>query len=48
MFRVVAKGLSEKNKHVKSMTLNGKPFKGPILKHSEIVAGGELVFEMGE
>ena len=45
-FRIVAKGLSEENRHVKSMMLNGKPFKGPILKHAEIMAGGELVFEM--
>ena len=45
-FTVVAKGLSEENKYVKSITLNGKPFKGPILKHADIVAGGELVFEM--
>ena len=47
-FTIIAKGLSKDRKHVKSMTLNGKPFTGPILKHSEIMAGGELVFEMGE
>ena len=47
-FTIIAKGLSKERKHVKSMTLNGKPFKGPILKHSEIMAGGELVFEMCE
>lgn len=47
-FTITAKGLSKDCKHVKSMMLNGKPFKGPILKHSEIMAGGELVFEMCE
>ena len=47
-FTVIANGLSKERKRVKSMTLNGKPFKGPILKHSEIMAGGELVFEMCE
>ncbi len=45
-FTVIAKGLSEKNLHVKSVMLNGKPLKGFILKHEQILAGGELVFEM--
>ena len=45
-FIVVAKALSKENKYVKSVTLNGKPLKGFILKHADIMAGGELVFEM--
>ena len=45
-FTVVAKGLSKENKYVKSVTLNGKPLEGFILKHADVMAGGELVFEM--
>lgn len=45
-FTVIAKNLSRENKFVKSVTLNGRPMKSFILKHSEIMAGGELVFEM--
>ena len=45
-FTVIAHGLSKENKYVKSVTLNGKPFAGHVLKHAQIIAGGELVFEM--
>ncbi len=41
-----AKGLSEAAKYVKSVTLNGKPIKGGVLKHADLIKGGELVFEM--
>ena len=33
---------------IKSVTLNGKPHDPLFLRHSEIVAGGELVFERGD
>ena len=45
-FTVVAKNLSKENMYVKSVTLNGKPVSGFILKHADIMSGGELVFEM--
>ena len=45
-FTVLAKGLSRENKYVKSVTLNGHPLTRPILRHADILAGGELVFEM--
>ena len=45
-FSVTARNLSRKNKYVKSVTLNGRPLEGPILRHADILAGGELVFEM--
>ena len=45
-FTVVARNLSKENKYVKSVTLDGKPFEGFILKHADIMRGGELVFEM--
>ena len=44
--RIVAKNLSIRNKHVKSVTFNGKPVAGFILKHADLMAGGEIVFEM--
>jgi len=45
-FTVIARNLSKENKYVKSVTLNGKPLDGFILKHADIMRGGELVFEM--
>ena len=45
-FTVVAKGLSRTGKYVKSVSLNGKPLDGFILRHTDIMHGGELVFEM--
>jgi predicted alpha-1,2-mannosidase len=45
-FTVIAKNLSRENKYVKSKTLNGKKMEGFILKHSDILNGGQLVFEM--
>ena len=45
-FRIVAKNFSKENLYVKSVTLNGCPLAGFILKHADILAGGELVFEM--
>ena len=47
-FKVVANGLSKKNKYVKSVKLNGKPLEGFKITHDQIMAGGELVFEMGK
>ena len=45
-FRVIAKNLSRENKYVKSVALNGKPVTGWRIRHADIMAGGELVFEM--
>ena len=45
-FKVIAKNLSRENKYVKSVTLNGKPVTNWRIRHSDIMAGGELVFEM--
>lgn len=46
-FAIIAKNLSKENKYVKSVKLNGKPLDGFILSYRDIMAGGELVFEMG-
>ena len=40
------KNLSRANKYVQSVSLNGKLLVGCGLKHADVVAGGELVFEM--
>ncbi|MDG2534583.1 GH92 family glycosyl hydrolase [Sphingomonas sp. HITSZ_GF] len=45
-FAIVADGLSDANKYVGKVTLNGKPLARGYLKHAEIVAGGELRFTM--
>ena len=47
-FTIRANNLSAANKRVKSVTLNGKPLARPVIRHADILAGGTLVFEMGE
>jgi len=37
---------SAKNIYVKSVSLNGKPYSKYSIKHKDIIAGGELVFNM--
>lgn len=45
-FTVVAEGLSDANKYVESVTLNGKPYTKNYITHSDIMNGGKLVFKM--
>ena len=45
-FTVVARNLSRENKYVKSVVLNGSPLKGFVIRHDDVMKGGELVFEM--
>jgi len=45
-FTIIARNLSKENKYVKSVTLNGMPITDWKIRHSDIVSGGELVFEM--
>lgn len=45
-FTIEVKNQSDKNVLVKKMSLNGKPLDGFILKHDDIINGGELVFYM--
>lgn len=47
-FVIRAVNNSPRNIYVKSLMLNGKPLDGYILKHQDIMAGGELVFEMSD
>ena len=45
-FTVKANGLSEENKYVESVLLNGKPVEGFTISHSDVIAGGTLEFNM--
>lgn len=45
-FTVVADGLSDANKYVESVTLNGEPYTKNYITHSDIMNGGKLVFKM--
>jgi predicted alpha-1,2-mannosidase len=46
-FTVVANHQSWENAFIQTATLNGQPFQRVYLTHEELVAGGELVLEMG-
>jgi predicted alpha-1,2-mannosidase len=45
-FTIVAEGLSDANRYIGSVTLNGKPLARGYIRHDEIEAGGELRFIM--
>lgn len=47
-FKVVAEGLSDKNCYIQGVTLNGKDYPYSVLRHKDIMAGGELVLKMGK
>ncbi|WP_372931785.1 GH92 family glycosyl hydrolase [Mariniphaga sediminis] len=46
-FTVKAHNVSEKNSFIQSATLNGNPLQNAWFTHDDILAGSELVFEMG-
>lgn len=46
-FSIKAENLSEKNVYIKSAKLNGKDYPYSTIRHSDIIAGGELVLKMG-
>lgn len=43
---ITAPKLSDKNRYVKSVSLNGKKITEPFISHKDFTAGGELRFEM--
>ena len=45
-FTIKAEGLSEANKYVQSITLNGEPYTKNFISHADIVKGGTLVYQM--
>jgi len=44
---IVAKNLSEENKYVQSVSLDGKVIDRPFVSHSDLINGKYLLFEMG-
>ncbi|GGO64835.1 GH92 family glycosyl hydrolase [Bowmanella pacifica] len=48
VFKIRTENQGPKQVYVKAVTLNGKPLQGFRLRHSDILAGGELVFTMSE
>jgi hypothetical protein len=47
-FVIKANNVSEKNIYIQSAKLNGQNYTKSFIAHSDIMNGGELVFEMGE
>ena len=45
-FTVKAENYADQNMYIKSIKLNGTPYHKSFISHSDIVNGGELVFEM--
>lgn len=45
-FRIIAEGLSDKNRYIGSVTLNGHPHPYSTIEHDSIKAGGELRLKM--
>jgi predicted alpha-1,2-mannosidase len=46
-FRIVAKNNSRENMYIQSVMLNGKPYTKSYINYNDIIAGGTLVFTMG-
>ena len=46
-FTIVAENNSAGNKYIQRVWLNGRPYTKPYLWHKDLMAGGELIFEMG-
>jgi len=46
--KIIAKKLSKENLYVRSVRLNGKKISGIKIRHEDVVAGGELVYEMSD
>ena len=46
-FTIDAPAVSDEAVYVQSVMLNGEPLLLPVLHHSDLQAGGSLVFEMG-
>ena len=47
-FTIKAKGLSEENRYIRGVKLNGKKYDLPYIEYKDIVAGGKLEFTMGK
>jgi predicted alpha-1,2-mannosidase len=47
-FTITAKGLSDENRYIRGIKLNGKPYDLPYIGYKDIVKGGTLEFTMGK
>ena len=47
-FEIVATGLSDTNRYIRGVKLNGKPYDLPYINYSDIVSGGRLEYIMGK
>ena len=47
-FTIVAENNSSENKYIRRVWLNGRPWTKPWIGHAEVMAGGELRFEMDD
>jgi predicted alpha-1,2-mannosidase len=46
-FQIVAKNISEENKFIQIVTIDGKTLRTPFITHQQIINGHKLIFEMG-
>lgn len=46
-FTIEARNNSDKNRYIRSITLNGKPYRLPYIEFDDIFNGGKLVLHMG-
>jgi len=47
VFKVTAEGAGDGARYIQSAELNGDPYDSAVLKHADIIAGGELKLAMG-
>ena len=47
-FTITAKGLSDENRYIRGIKLNGEPYDLPYIEYKDIVKGGTLEFTMGK
>lgn len=46
-FTIIAENNSAENRYIRRVWLDGRPYTKPYLPHADLMAGGELRFEMG-
>ena len=46
-FRIVAHGVSDRNIYIQSASLNNRPYRKSFIDHADLMAGGQLVLQMG-
>ncbi len=46
-FEIVAENNSQENKYIQRVWLNGEEYRKPWISHADLMAGGQLRFEMG-